>query len=126
MGKPFDRFQFERNGFFVVDKYSPASGPLVFNQIIGLKESGLPKEESVSAAARSRKAQQVQQAADKEARKKLDPRQMFRMQTDDAGKPLYMQFDDDGVPTHDQSGEALNKTRFKKLKQEWEKRRKVF
>merc|ERR1712151_1205127 len=34
--KPFDRFQFERNGFFVVDKYSTPGGPLVFNLTIGL------------------------------------------------------------------------------------------
>jgi len=128
--KPFDRFQFERNGYFVVDKYSAAGGPLVFNRIIGLKESGFAKEETVAgsatAQARSRKDEQAKQAADKEARKKIDPREMFRVQTTDDGKPLYAQFDDDGVPTHDQNGEALNKTRCKKLKQEWEKQKKTF
>eukprot|EP00415_Alexandrium_ostenfeldii_P001451 UN1451 len=118
--KPMDRFQFERNGFFIVDKYGPAAGPFIFNRTIGLKESGLKKEESATAS-RSRKDEQAKQAAEKEARKKIDPRQMFRTQTDEQGKPLYSKFDDDGVPTHDQSGEPLNKTRFKKLKQEWEK-----
>jgi len=123
--KPMERFQFERNGFFIVDKYSPASGPCIFNRTIGLKESGLKKEESATAS-RSRKDEQAKQAAEKEAKKKLDPRQMFRTQTDESGKPLYTKFDDDGVPTHDQAGEPLNKTRFKKLKQEWEKQKKVF
>jgi len=119
--KPFDRFQFERNGFFVVDKYSPAKGPLVFNRIIGLKESGLKKDENVAAASRSRKEEQAKQAAEKEAKKKLDPKQMFRSQTD-----LYSKFDDDGVPTHSAEGEALPKSRVKKLKQEWEKQNRIF
>jgi len=119
--KPFDRFQFERNGFFVVDKYSTPGGPLVFNRTIGLKESGLKKEEQVVAMARSRKEEQDKQKAEKEMKKSIDPRQMFRTQTD-----LYSKFDDDGIPTHDKNGEAINKTRFKKLKQEWEKQKKLF
>jgi len=122
--KPMDRFQFERNGFFIADKYSPLDGPIIFNRTIGLKESGLKKEES--AHNRSRKEEQAKQAAEKEAKKKIDPRQMFREQKDEQGKPLYTKFDDDGVPTHDQNGEPLNKTRFKKLKQEWEKQKKAF
>jgi len=124
--RPMDRFQFERNGFFIVDKYSPAAGPLIFNRTIGMKENSIKAEESVTAVSRSRKEEQAKQAAEKEARRKIDPRQMFRTQVDDQGKPLYTKFDDDGIPTHDQNGEALNKTRFKKLKQEWEKQRKVF
>merc|ERR1711972_1192228 len=119
--KPFDRFQFERNGFFVVDKYSPASGPLIFNRIIGLKESGLKKDENVAAASRSRKEEQAKHAAEKEAKRKLDPKQMFRSQTD-----LYSKFDDDGVPTHSAEGETLPKSRVKKLKQEWEKQKRIF
>eukprot|EP00405_Crypthecodinium_cohnii_P013917 CAMPEP_0206448342 /NCGR_PEP_ID=MMETSP0324_2-20121206/17408_1 /ASSEMBLY_ACC=CAM_ASM_000836 /TAXON_ID=2866 /ORGANISM="Crypthecodinium cohnii, Strain Seligo" /LENGTH=747 /DNA_ID=CAMNT_0053917453 /DNA_START=38 /DNA_END=2281 /DNA_ORIENTATION=- len=119
--KPFDRFQFERNGLFVVDKYSPAGGPLIFNRIIGLRESGLKKEENVASAARSRKDEQAKQAAEKEAKKKLNPKDMFRSQTD-----LYSKFDDDGVPTHSADGEPLPKSRVKKLKQEWDKQKKIY
>merc|ERR1712113_826405 len=123
--KPFDRFQFERNGFFVVDKYSTPGGPLVFNRTIDLKASGDKerenKEKQRDKEARSRKEEQEKQKADKEARKSVDPREMFRTQTD-----LYSQFDDNGIPTHDKNGEAINKTRFKKLKQEWEKQKRLF
>jgi len=122
--KPMDRFQFERNGFFIVDKYSPSGGPIIFNRTIGMKESGLAKEEANTG--RSRKEEQAKQAAEKEAKKSLDPREMFRSQNDDEGKPLYTKFDDDGVPTHDQSGEPLNKTRVKKLNLEWTKQKKIF
>jgi glutaminyl-tRNA synthetase len=38
--KVFDHFQFERLGYFVVDSDSnTATGKLVFNQTVGLKES---------------------------------------------------------------------------------------
>lgn len=117
---PGERFQFERNGFFVVDKYSKAGEP-IFNRIIELKKSGLDREEDVKAAGRSRKDEQAAAAAAKEAKKNIDPREMFRSQTD-----LYSKFDDDGIPTHDAEGAPLNKTRCKKLKQEWEKQNKIF
>mmetsp|Transcript_27704 Transcript_27704/g.78405 ORF Transcript_27704/g.78405 Transcript_27704/m.78405 type:complete len:721 (+) Transcript_27704:134-2296(+) len=119
--KPFDRFQFERNGFFVVDKYSAPGGPLVFNRTIDLKKSGYEREEAVDAIPRSRKGEQDKLKAEKEAKKSIDPRQMFRAQAD-----LYSKFDENGIPTHDQAGEPINKTRCKKLKQEWEKQKKLF
>mmetsp|Transcript_111614 Transcript_111614/g.240626 ORF Transcript_111614/g.240626 Transcript_111614/m.240626 type:complete len:732 (+) Transcript_111614:80-2275(+) len=117
--KPYDRFQFERNGFFVCDKYS-TGGEVVFNRVIGLKESGLKKDEGVTAG-RSRKEEQAKQAAEKEAKKKMDPKKMFLDQTD-----LYSKFDDDGVPTHGADGAELPKSRAKKLKQEWDKQKKLF
>jgi glutaminyl-tRNA synthetase len=116
--KPFERFQFERNGYFCVDKYSKDKP--VFNRIIGLVESGLKKAEGESAG-RSRKDEQAKAAAEKEAKKKINPKEMFRSQTD-----LYSQFDDDGVPTHDANGEGLKKSRVNKLKAEWQKQKKLF
>lgn len=110
-----ERFQFERNGYFIVDKYSKAGKPLVFNRTIGLKETA--KGDNT----RSRKDEQDKQKAEKEAKKKLDPKQMFRSQTD-----LYSKWDDDGLPTHDAQGAALSKAKFKKLKVEWEKQKKTF
>jgi len=115
--KPFDRFQFERTAFFVVDKYSKP-GAMVFNRIVGLKESTHKPDKDARAEARSRKDEQAKQAAEKEAKKSLDPRAMFRGQTD-----LYSKFDEDGVPTHDAEGNPLLKSRVKTLRKEWEKQR---
>lgn len=119
--KVLDRFQFERNGFFTVDRNSTVGGTLIFNLTIGMKESGLAKTESVNAAARSRKDEQEKQKAEKDSKKNVDPKQMFRLQADS-----YSKFDDEGVPTHDAAGEALPKSRCKKLKQEWDKQKKLF
>ena len=42
--KPFDRFQFVRNGYFCVDCHDSREGAPVFNRIVGLKSSfKLPK-----------------------------------------------------------------------------------
>ncbi|RYY89594.1 hypothetical protein EON63_00405 [archaeon] len=116
--------QFERVGFFVLDKDSKlAEGnfKLVFNLTVNLKDSK-PKEAGGSAsdkvsthiytsilipilhtqnrmqmgAGRSRKEEQAKQLAEKMAKMKLDPKEMFLHMTD-----LYSAFDSDGVPTHD-------------------------
>merc|ERR1711904_131900 len=61
--KPGERFQFERNAFFVVDKYSK-SDKMVFNRIVGLKESSFKPDKDENAAARRRKDEQAKQAAE--------------------------------------------------------------
>eukprot|EP00931_Biecheleriopsis_adriatica_P088743 TRINITY_DN62993_c0_g1_i1.p1 TRINITY_DN62993_c0_g1~~TRINITY_DN62993_c0_g1_i1.p1 ORF type:complete len:706 (+),score=171.12 TRINITY_DN62993_c0_g1_i1:71-2188(+) len=111
---PMDRFQFERNGFFIVDKYSEKGGPLVFNRTIGLKDTAKGNNN------RSRKDEQDKLKAEKEAKKNVDPRQMFKDKTD------YSAFDDDGIPTHDASGEVLSKAKIKKLTAEWKKQKRDF
>merc|ERR1712190_489572 len=111
-----DRFQFERNGFFVVDKHSSLECP-IFNFTIGLKES----RPSPSHPGRSRKMEQERLAAEKEARKKQDPHHMFLEETD-----KYSKFDGNGVPTHDVNGEPLSKKGVKKLQKEWDNQKKLF
>ena len=37
--EPEERFQFERHGYFVVDRKDSAPGKLVFNRSVGLKDS---------------------------------------------------------------------------------------
>ena len=37
--KPFERFQFVRNGYFCVDCHDSKDGAPVFNRIVGLKSS---------------------------------------------------------------------------------------
>ncbi|QOV18059.1 glutamine--tRNA ligase/YqeY domain fusion protein [Blautia liquoris] len=44
--KPYDKFQFVRNGFFCVDSHDSRPGALVFNRIVSLKSSfKIPKKE---------------------------------------------------------------------------------
>ncbi len=118
--QPMERFQFERSGYFVVDKDSRPDA-IVFNRTLALKESGLKKSENVLSQARSRKTEQQEAIAAKEAAKKLDPREMFRSQPD-----LYSQFDADGLPTHDAQGVELSKSKVKALKKDWDKQKKLF
>ena len=40
---------------------------------------------------------------------------MFRNQTD-----KYSQFDEQGIPTHDASGEAITDSQRKKLRKQWQ------
>ncbi|KAF4657606.1 hypothetical protein FOL46_007352 [Perkinsus olseni] len=117
--KPMETFQFERVGYFVVDKDS-TPGDLACNLTVTLKESGLKKTEGKHAG-RSRKEAQAAQLAEKEAKKKIRPQDMFKDQTD-----KYSQFDENGIPTHDAAGEKLTKSAFKKLHKEWEKQRRLY
>ena len=119
-------FQFERLGFFIVDKDSRprnatatdrASG-LVFNLTVGLKDSK-PKDAAVQT--KSRKEEQARQLAEKVAKMNIAPQEFFRSQTE-----LYSAFDEDGVPTHDAAGAKLSKSAYKNLKKEWEKQKKLY
>eukprot|EP01065_Artemidia_motanka_P000269 TRINITY_DN1010_c0_g1_i2.p1 TRINITY_DN1010_c0_g1~~TRINITY_DN1010_c0_g1_i2.p1 ORF type:complete len:941 (+),score=447.67 TRINITY_DN1010_c0_g1_i2:43-2823(+) len=118
LGEAQSHFQFERSGFFVVDtKSPPAEKGLVLNCTINMKSSS---DRPDAAPTRSRKEEQQRQLEEKERRKKIDPRVMFR---DD---PQYSKFDDDGVPTHGADGEPLQKAVTKKLKKEWDKQKKIY
>ena len=116
---PFETIvQFERLGFFVVDK-DTTEDTLVFNLTVSLKDSK-PKVEG-SVGNRSRKDEQAKQLAEKMAKMSIAPEEMFKSQTD-----LYSAFDADGVPTHDKEGKELSKSAYKKLKKEWEKQKKLY
>jgi glutaminyl-tRNA synthetase len=129
--------QFERVGFFVLDKDSvicdnSSEHKLVMNLTVNLKDSK-PKDVAAAGAAadatatagtgatRSRKEEQAKQLAEKMARMTLDPKDMFRKQVD-----LYSALDEDGIPTHDAAGEKISKSLAKKLRKDWEKQKKVF
>jgi glutaminyl-tRNA synthetase len=113
---PFERFQFMRIGYFVVDRKS-TPGDLRFNRIVALKESGLKKEES--ADNRSRKEEQARQMAAKEAMKKVLPEDFFK-RAGEAEK--YSEFDPvTGFPLKDTEGKELSKSAIKKLRKELEK-----
>ena len=55
-----DHFQFERIGFFVVDKDSAGDGSLVFNLTVPLKDTSKPKD-GQAGAPKSRKEEQEKQ-----------------------------------------------------------------
>lgn len=113
--------QFERVGYFVVDKDTTKAGKLVFNMTVSLKDSRPKTASATGTATRSRKEEQAKQLADKMAKMSVAPELMFLDQTD-----LYSKFDADGVPTHDQNGEPISKSMYKKLKKDWEKQKRLY
>ncbi|TDH69214.1 hypothetical protein CCR75_008111 [Bremia lactucae] len=114
--------QFERIGYFVMDKDS-TEDKRVFNQIVALRESGGEAASSTKkvGASTSRKDSQMQQLALKMEKMKLPPVDMFKKQPE-----LYSQFDAEGLPTHDAAGEVLTKNQRKKLKKEQDKQKKQY
>ena len=120
--KPFDRFQFVRVGFFVVDKKSTHDN-VKFNRIVPLKESGLKKEESKTTENRSRKEEQMRLQALKEAMKAIKPEDLFKREGE---REKYSEFDENGFPTKDAEGKELSKSAIKKLQKELEKHKKLY
>lgn len=108
--------QFERLGFYIMDQDSTAERP-VFNRTVDLRASA----PNAKKAGVSRKQEQAEQLAKKEAAKHIHPHDMFK----DAPE-AYSQFDDDGVPTHDKDGKPLSKNAIKKLKKDWAKHKKLY
>lgn len=119
--------QFERIGYFVVDmdtKYDATTkqGLLVFNRTVSLKEEASikklsKKEEEANAA---RKAKQQADKAAKEARMKIEPKDLFRLAEEYKGQ--YSKFDEKtGLPTHDAEGKEITKSQTKKLAKEQKK-----
>lgn len=51
----------------------------------------------------------------------IAPEEMFKSQLE-----LYSKFDEEGIPTHDVSGEKISKSSYKKLRKDWEKQKKLF
>jgi cysteinyl-tRNA synthetase len=80
----------------------------------------LMEQEQKKADAQAKAAEKAAQAADasrKEALNQLSPSEFMKQLTleEDDGKPMYTQFNDDGLPTHDADGQPLNKNQSKKV-----------
>ncbi|CAG8592333.1 1233_t:CDS:2, partial [Scutellospora calospora] len=56
---------------------------------------------------------------------KLAAEDMFKEEKDEDGTTLYSAFDEQGIPTHDNKGEELSKSKLKKLKKEWDIQKKL-
>eukprot|EP00300_Choanocystis_sp_HF-7_P027257 c32338_g1_i1.p1 GENE.c32338_g1_i1~~c32338_g1_i1.p1 ORF type:complete len:891 (+),score=218.16 c32338_g1_i1:209-2674(+) len=122
VGPPGTSYQFEREGYYTVDTDS-TSTLSVFNSTVSLAESGLKKRETEARTGKgkSRKEEQERLAKEKEQKAGVDPKEMFKSETD-----KYSKFDDQGVPTHDAEGKSLSKSSIKKLQKDWEKQKKLF
>ncbi|DAZ92726.1 TPA: hypothetical protein N0F65_012509 [Lagenidium giganteum] len=114
--------QFERMGYFVLDKDS-TNKRKVLNQVVPLREASslAGQDEDKAKTNESRKDAQAQQLALKLEKMKISPQDLFKSQTD-----LYSQFDAEGLPTHDAAGVALTKNQVKKLKKEQDKQKKLY
>ena len=64
------------------------------------------------AKAAEAKAELARKAAEKEAKAKIPPSEMFKIGEYEG---LYSKYDDEGLPTHDKDGEELPKGQVKKL-----------
>jgi cysteinyl-tRNA synthetase len=64
-------------------------------------------------------AELARRNAEKEAKAKINPKEMFLHVKREDGKLEYSQFDEFGVPTHDAEGVELPKNVIKKLKKEY-------
>merc|ERR1712176_1257996 len=115
--------QFERFGYFVVDtdtSFNPKTrdGTLIFNRTVSLKEDNFKKEvtdeEIAAIEARREEARRAREA--KEARMKIDSKNLFQLAPDYKGK--YSQYNLNGIPTHLADGTELTKSAMKKLAKE--------
>nr|CCA14185.1 cysteinyltRNA synthetase putative [Albugo laibachii Nc14] len=70
---------------------------------------------------RQRMEEAVRKNKEAEEKAKIDPKEMFLAQKD-----KYSKFDDQGLPTHDTSGEALSKGQQKRLSKEQAKQRTLY
>lgn len=123
--------QFERMGYFVVDVDSTydsttGEGKLVFNRTVSLKEETFKKKATNTLSKQdevANDARRLKQKADleaKEARMKIDPKDLFRTLEEYTSK--YSKFDPEtGLPTHATDGTELTKSTIKKLKKDQEK-----
>lgn len=72
-------------------------------------------------AASAAAAEQAQQA--RVAKSKISPRDMFKPPHVDQG--VWSEWDADGIPVKDGSGEEVSKAKGKKMRKEWEAQKKL-
>mgnify|MGYP000234335691 CR=1 FL=1 len=122
--------QFERMGYFVVDldttfDSKTGEGKLVFNRTVSLKSEVKEKKSAKELADNAaRKEKQMKDKALKEARMKIEPKDLFQMAEEYEG--MYTKFDPEtGIPTHDKEGAELTKSAMKKLAKDKQKHEKA-
>lgn len=89
----------------------PSALKLVDREILLKEKEAKKRLEAEKAAEKERKRSEAAAAAAvKEAQKKINPKDMFKSETD-----KYSAFDDSGLPTHDAQGKEISKGQQKKL-----------
>ena len=76
------------------------------------------RQQEKGAAKAKREQEAAKKEAEKEAKSRVDPRQMFKTEE-------FSEWDDDGVPTKDAKGEPLAKNQSKKMRKQWEAQKKA-
>jgi len=82
------------------------------------REDKKKEEERKKEEKRLQKEKKEKEAQEKLEKAKMSPNKMF------LNDPLYSQWDDKGLPTHDKEGKTLSKSVGKKLKKQWDKQKK--
>jgi len=131
-GRKIDRWksqvslQLERVGYFVVDydtTFDPdtSQGKIVLNQTVSLKEEVFKKKLSAEeeAAISARREQVKKDLEAKDARMRIEPKDLFKLAEEYAGK--FSKYNADGVPTHEDNGQPVTKSMMKKLAKEQQK-----
>ena len=82
-----------------------------------LKQARQEKERKALEKQRA-KEEREKEAAAKAEKGRVSHKDMFR-------KEEYSRWDDDGIPTHEMSGEEVTKSKRKKLQKDWERQKKL-
>lgn len=119
--KQDERFQFERCGYFAPDYACfDKSKKLVFNRVVGIKESASKKK--LEGTSTSRKDEQMKAAEEKKRLQQIPPAEFFRRERGTE----FSNYDENGMPTHGKDGAALPKSALKKLQKDLEKHEKLY
>ena len=82
-----------------------------------LKQARQEKEQKALEKQKA-KAEREKEAAAKAEKGRLSHKDMFRTEE-------YSKWDEDGIPTHEKSGEEVTKSKRKKLQKDWERQKKL-
>jgi len=85
------------------------------------KEQKEKLEKERAAEKQRKKEEQARAAAEKEALKKIPPGELFRRESD-----KYSQFNEIGLPTHDNLGNPITKSQLKKLEKMYAQQKKMY
>lgn len=85
------------------------------------KQQQLEEQEKKRKQKEEAKKKLEAEKAAKEAKARIPPWEMFKHETD-----KYSKFDEQGVPTHDHTGEPLSGKLIKKLKKMYQQQEKLF
>jgi len=90
------------------------------DKLIEEREKKIAEKTKKEEEKKKREEEKAKQQAELDARSRIPPGEYFKSQTD-----LYSQFNEQGLPTHDQEGVELSKGKIKAATKEYEKQQKL-